>query len=179
MKLKILLLATLYFTGPVLMAQEKHTGPVIPDFGAVWDIPGATYPTRTEGTLMAVFDVMQSPEDHTQVNPWIETAARFLNMHAAAGMNPDNLKVALVVHNKASTDLLDHPGYQQRFGSDNPNHALLSALMESGTQVIFCGQSSIAREVPIEQTIDGVQLSLSAMTALLQLQDQGYRLIKF
>lgn len=179
MKLKILLFTTLFYTGTVLLAQEKHTGPVIPEFGPVWDIPGATYQLDTDGTLMAVFDVMQSPEDHTQVNPWIETAARFLNMHAAAGMDPENLKVALVVHNKASTDLLDHPGYQERFGSENPNHALLSALMESGAQVIFCGQSSIARQVPIEQTIEGVQLSLSAMTALLQLQDQGYRLIKF
>lgn len=179
MKLKIFALASLLVTATLLQGQDKKTGPVIPAFGAVWDVPDATYTTDTSGTLKAVFDVMNSPEDKTQINPWIETAARFLNMHAEAGMNPENLKVALVVHNKASTDLLDHSEYRKRFGHDNPNRELLQALMESGAQVIFCGQSSFARKVPMDQTIDGVQLSLSAMTALIQLQDQGYRLIKF
>jgi intracellular sulfur oxidation DsrE/DsrF family protein len=179
MKLSILLFASLLSAGCILHAQDKKTGPVIPGYGAVWEVPNATYTLETSNTLRAVFDVMDSPEDPTQVNPWIETAARYLNMHARSGVDPERLKVALVVHNKASTDLLDTPEYQNRFGTDNPNRELLKALMDSGAQVIFCGQSSHARQVPIEQTIEGVQLSLSAMTALIQLQDQGYRLIKF
>jgi intracellular sulfur oxidation DsrE/DsrF family protein len=89
------------------------------------------------------------------------------------------LKVALVVHNKASTDLLDSPHYQERFGVPNPNEDLLLQLMDAGAQVIFCGQSSRARNVPIEDTVEGVQLSLSAITALIQLQESGYHLIKF
>ena len=51
--------------------------------------------------------------------------------------------------------------------------------MDNQVQIIFCGQSSNSRNIPKEQLIDGVQLSLSAMTALIQLQDQGYRLVKF
>lgn len=179
MKLRNIVWASLLFATTGLQAQDKKTGPVISNFGEVWEIPNATYPIDTSRTMKAVFDVMNSPEDKSQVNPWIETAARFLNMHATAGMNPENLEVALVVHNKASTDLLDNAEYQKRFGTDNPNLPLLKALMDSGAQVIFCGQSSVARQVPVEQTIDGVQLSLSAMTALIQLQDEGYRLIKF
>ena len=178
-KVTFLLPVLLLYLGFDALAQDKHKGPVIPDFGAVWDVPGATFKTDTSGTLMAVFDIMKSPEDPSKVNPWMETAARFLNMHARAGVNPDQLKVALVVHNQASTDLLDNVEYQKRFGTPNPNQPLLMALMDFGGQVVFCGQSSFAREVPIEDTVEGVQLSLSAMTALIQFQNQGYRLIKF
>ena len=160
-------------------SQEKAKGPVIEGYGEVWDIPGATYKTDTSGMFWAVFDVMNSPEDPSQLNPWIETAARFLNMHARAGVPTEQLKVALVVHNKASTDLLDSEHYQERFGVSNPNEGLLRELMDTGAQVIFCGQSSRAREVPIEHTVAGVQLSLSAITALIQLRESGFHLIKF
>ncbi len=152
---------------------------MIADFGPSWDIPNATYGTDTSKTFKVVFDVMNSPEDQKQVNPWMETAARFLNMHARNGVPPEQMKVALVVHNKASTDLLKDDAYKSRFGVPNPNSGLLKQLMDAGVDVIFCGQSSMARDVPIETTVEGTQLALSAMTALLQLQDQGYRLIKF
>jgi intracellular sulfur oxidation DsrE/DsrF family protein len=179
MKLSIVVFANLLCVLWGLQGQEPLTGPVITDYGAAWEVPEATYATDTSETFKAVFDVMNSPEDPTQVNPWIETAARFLNMHARAGVDPRQLKAALIVHNKASTDLLENAEYKRRFGVDNPNGELLQALMESGAQVIFCGQSSFARQVPITQTVAGVQLSLSAMTALIQLQNQGYQLIKF
>jgi intracellular sulfur oxidation DsrE/DsrF family protein len=160
-------------------AQKKAKGPVIKGYGEVWDIPGATYGTDTSGTFWAVFDVMNSPEDPGQLNPWMETAARFLNMHARAGVPVGQLKVALVVHNKASTDLLDSEHYRERFGVSNPNEGLLRELMDAGARVVFCGQSSTARNVPIEDTVKGVELSLSAITALIQLQESGYHLIKF
>ncbi len=172
-------LAGMLFCLALGYSQEKAKGPVINGFGEAWDIPEATYRADTSGTFRAVIDVMNSPEDKTQVNPWMETAARFLNMHARAGVPVEQLKVALVVHNKASTDLLDNAHYEARFGVPNPNAALLRELMEAGAEVIFCGQSSRARKVPIENTLAGVKLSLSAMTALIQLQDAGYRLIKF
>ena len=160
-------------------AQDRQMGPVIEGYGPYWEIPGATFKTDANKTYKVVFDVMDSPEDNSRVNPWMETAARFLNMHADAGIPPEQLQAALVVHNKASKDLLADEFYQKRFGVKNPNSGLLHSLMDAGAMVVFCGQSSVAREVPISETVEGVQLSLSAMTALIQLQDQGYRLIKF
>ncbi len=179
MKHSGLLLILACLTTLTTLAQAQKTGPVIADFGPSWDIPNATYGTDTSKTFKVVFDVMNSPEDQKQVNPWMETAARFLNMHARNGVPPEQMKVALVVHNKASTDLLKDDAYRARFGVPNPNSGMLKQLMDAGVDVIFCGQSSMARHVPIETTVEGTQLALSAMTALLQLQDQGYRLIKF
>ena len=122
---------------------------------------------------------MQGAEDRSQRNPYIESVARYLNMHAQAGVPAEQLHAVLVVHNMASADLLADELYRERFGFDNPNGAMLRALMDAGVEVVFCGQSSISRNIPIEHTVPGVKLALSAMTALIQYQDQGYRLIKF
>lgn len=162
-----------------LAGQEKATGPVIEQFGPVWQIPDATFEMDKHAEYRVVFDVMNSPEDPTARNPWMETAARFLNMHAQAGVSPSQLHVALVVHNQATKDLLKNEHYKEAFGVDNPNAPMLAALLEAGVQVILCGQSSRSRGVPLADTVPGTDLALSAMTALIELQNQGYRLIKF
>ena len=100
-------------------------------------------------------------------------------MHAQAGVPVENIKAVLVVYNKASKDLMNEAAYMDEYGFSNPNQELIEALMDAGVEVIFCGQSSSSRGIPKEKVIPGVQISLSAMTALIQLQDQGYRLIKF
>ena len=122
---------------------------------------------------------MNGQEDKSQRNFYFESVARFLNMHAQAGVPPEQLHAVLVVHNVASADLLTDEFYRERFGQDNPNGAMLRALMDAGVEVILCGQSSLSRNIPIEHTVPGVKLALSAMTALIQYQDQGYRLIKY
>lgn len=163
----------------ICKAQTKQAGPVIPDHGAVWSIENPDYQTRLDEPLKVVFDIMDSPDSPDQINTRIETAARFLNMHAQAGVPVENLQVALVVHNKASKDIVKGEAYRERFGVENPNEKMVNDLLRAGVQVIFCGQSSLSRGFPRTETIEGVQLGLSAMTALIQLQNDGYRLIKF
>jgi intracellular sulfur oxidation DsrE/DsrF family protein len=122
---------------------------------------------------------MYSAPEKNQLNPYLESVARFLNMHTQAGIPLEQLKPVVVVHNVASTDVLDNATYTDRFGTPNPNAGLLRALIDSGVEVILCGQSAMSRNVPIEKTVPGTKLALSAMTALIQLQDLGYRLIKY
>lgn len=160
-------------------AQSKKAGPIIKDYGKVWKIENTDYNTPKDMEYKVVFDIMDSPKDPSELNKSIETAARFLNMHAQSGVPPENMKVALVVHNKASKDIITDSAYKERYGIDNPNAKMVSQLLDAGVDFVFCGQSSVSRNFPIEETIEGVQLSLSAMTALIQLQNQGYRLIKF
>ena len=160
-------------------AQEKKAGPIIVDYGKVWPIANAEYAVDPAMEFKVVFDIMNSPDSISELNTSIETAARFLNMHAQQGVAEDKMKVALVVHNKASKDILTNEAYQKRYGVDNPNAEMVEQLMNAGVKIILCGQSSLSRNFPIEETVRGVQLSLSAMTALIQLQDSGYHLIKF
>lgn len=160
-------------------AQEKKAGPILEDYGKVWKIENPDFATDTNMEYKVVFDIMNSPESPNELNRSIETAARFLNMHAQSNIPEPQLKVALVVHNKASKDVIKNEAYLTRFGTQNPNYDMINQLMKAGVEVILCGQSSKSRNYPKEELIPGVQISLSAMTALIQLQNKGYQLIKF
>ncbi|MGB5171521.1 DsrE family protein [Eudoraea sp.] len=173
------ILLLLFFIYGSLFSQEKSTGPILEEYGAVWNIPNPTYSTPTNKEYKVVFDIMNSPDSPSELNASIETAARFLNMHAQAGVPKENLKVALVIHNKASKDLLENSFYQKKYKVNNPNKGLINDLMKADVDIIFCGQSSLSRNIPITETIEGTKLALSAMTALIQLQREGYQLIKF
>lgn len=172
-----LIILTLLSAGA--LAQDKSTGPIIKEYGGVFLIPDATYKTDTEHEFKVVYDIMAGATDSNQLNPYMESVARFLNMHAQSGISPDRLKAVMVVHNNASKDLLTNESYKERYGMDNPNVGLLEALIDSGVEVILCGQSSMSRNIPVDQTVKGTKLALSAMTALIQYQDAGYRLIKY
>ena len=62
--------------------------------------------------------------------------------------------------------MLDDDAYRERHGVENPNSELIRELVASGAQVILCGQTAAGRGIPTDRLADGVQLSLSAMTAL-------------
>ncbi len=165
--------------GSLLFSQDKKAGPIISEYGKVWSIENPDYPTITQNEFKAVFDVMSSPDSHQQINPALETVARYLNMHAQAGVPADKIHAVAVVHNKASKDMMTDVAYTRRYGFPNPNLKLVQALTDSGVEVIFCGQSSKSRDIPKSDLIPGVKISLSAMTALIQWQEDGYNLIKF
>ncbi len=175
----LLCVSILFFVITKGTSQEKKAGPVISDFGKVYAIDNADFKVDINKEYKVVFDIMKSPEANTELNRSIETAARFLNMHAQAGVPVENLKVALVVHNKASKDIITNAAYQKRYGINNPNQELIKSIIEAGGEIVFCGQSSVSRDFPKEDLIEGVQLALSAMTALIQFQDNKYRFIKF
>ncbi|WP_339704979.1 DsrE family protein [uncultured Kriegella sp.] len=172
---------TLIFLGLMAhsLAQTKKSGPIIADYGSVWKVDKQDFKVNTTKTYRVVFDVSYSPNDKSQLNASIETAARFLNMHAQNGVPLNQLKVALVVHGKAAKDLLLSEAYIAKCGVENPNEELLNDLMHVGVDVVLCGQTFSSNGFLKEDLINGVQLSLSAMTALIQLQDDNYRLIKF
>jgi len=100
-------------------------------------------------------------------------------MHANEGMKAEQLHVAMTIHGSAWQDILTDEAYQEKFGVPNPNSQLIKALNEAGVDIILCGQTASFRGVTSETKLPEVKLALSAMTALLQYQDQGYRFIKF
>jgi len=152
---------------------------VIKDFGSTYKIDNPEIETNLSETFNVVFDVSNAPEDPEVVNKWIATVARFLNMHADAGKPMETINTALILHGNASYGLLKNKYYKEKFMVDNPNLKLFEALDEAGVQIILCGQTSVHRNLTEERRIPAAKLSLSAMTALIQLQNDGYRLINF
>ncbi|MBE15776.1 MAG: hypothetical protein CL867_05960 [Cytophagaceae bacterium] len=182
MKLKYLFIIALFAFAKATTAQvdaKATPGEVIPDFGKTYLITDPDFKTDTTLTFKAVFDVSKAPEDPALRNPYIETIARFLNMHQKAGVPISQLKVRMAMHGQASYGLLKNEFYKEKFGVDNPNIALLEAINNAGVDIILCGQTAGARNLPEARRLPLTQMALSAMTILIQSQEEGYRMIAF
>ena len=153
-------------------------GPVIQSAGAVYTVADPDFPTDM-GPRKVLFEVALGAGDPAELNPRLETLARYLNMHAQAGVDPDDMELAVVVHGTAGKDLLNPQGFQARYGVENPNYAMVQELIDFGVDVILCGQTAMHRGLPRSELAPGVQVALSAMTALVSLQGAGYKLIPF
>lgn len=177
-KSTLLLFFTIAFA-KTTQAQEFISGPLIEGFGDTFTVSEADLPADTKKIYKVVFDIAQAPEDPAELNLYFNTVARFLNMHAAAGVPQQNLKPILVVHGSAAYDLLKNEFYKEKFGVDNPNLSLLEQFHKLGVPVILCGQTAAKREISKDKRWEHTQLALSAMTALIHYQDLGYALISF
>ena len=169
------------FNLPSLIAQEveKSAGPLIKDYGAVWDVPDPEFETQTDIEYRVMFDIYKSPSNPKELNPGLNTLARFMNMHAKAGVPAENIKVVAIVHNQASWDMLMDEAYEEKYGTPNPNRELIEQLKAAGAHIYQCGQSLYSRKVPRDKLLPEVEVALSAMSVILNLQKEGYQLIKF
>lgn len=153
------------------------TGPVFEDFGPHAAVEGITQvPAETE--FAVAFDVAE-PAKEGERNKSVESAARFINMHVAAGVPEDNIRVAVVVHGKAVLDLLNPEGRTAHELGDNASAAMIREMLDEGVRLIVCGQSATAQGVSQEELIPGVEMALSAMTAFALLQQAGYTVNPF
>lgn len=177
---KITLFVAIIFYNLIISAQDQRIeGKIIPDFGETFSVENPEIKTDTKATLKVIFDVSKSPEDSSKINSYIVTAARFLNMHADSGMDLSQLKVAMTIHGGAWKDILTDEVYLEKYGTKNPNTELIKQLNNAGVDIILCGQTAKYRKVKRADTNPNVKFALSAMTALIQYQNKGYRFIKF
>ena len=158
-------------------AQEATTGPAIDDHGPVYDVATLDLSVSTRTTYRAVFDAVDYTGDGTGINRDIERVARFVNMHARQGVPLENMDLAVVLHGEALKSALQHDAYRKRFGTDNPNLGMLEALAEAGVQFVACGQSVTYRGFGRDELARPVNIALSAMTAMVTLQADGYALL--
>lgn len=160
-----------------LGAEKFNSGPVFADYGLHAKVD-VNKPLLSNQKFMVAFDLAKSA-DNTKLNRRIDSLARFINMHVANGVKLDNISLALVVHGKASADLLSNSAFKGRNGHDNPNSQLLKLLMDNGVEIFLCGQSAAYYGISREELISGVNMSLSAMTAHALLAQKGYSLNPF
>lgn len=179
---KTYFLLILSFIACLFNNQAKATegfadGPLIKGFGKHVKVQ-LTQPVSEDAVFKVVFDVSKQA-DEGRLNRSFGSLARFLNMHVANGVKPENIHLALVVHGKAGFDLLNEKAYQDKFKQSNINIALLNELSQNNTQIFICGQSAAYYGIKPEDLNEHVFMSLSAMTANALLQQQGYTLNPF
>ncbi|MBE9537564.1 MAG: DsrE family protein [Proteobacteria bacterium] len=168
----LLLAATVYAAGP-------PTGPIIKDFGPVFSVPEGSYNLAKDTHYKVSMDVSATGDFPEDLNRNLVSAARFLNMHARNGIEQKNIEFALIVHGPASKDMLGNEGYEKRYQEVNPNTQLLNQLSDAGVKIYLCGQSAKHMKIAAQELNPAVTMALSAMSAHVRLQSEGYTLIPF
>jgi len=150
-------------------------GKAIPSFGKIAEVEGAA-PIPKSATFKIRFDVAKKSAAKS-VNRTFESAARFINMHDAAGVPLNKMDLAVVIHGAAVHDVAK----KEVFGkaNANPNAELVAALQKKGVKFYVCGQSAAYYDVFDDDLLPGVEMALSAMTAHALLDGEGYSLNPF
>lgn len=177
---RVLLAAVLLIATPAL-AQSREgfgPGPVLPDVGPI--APVASDLPLPKGTAFKIaFDLHTRAEPGT-LSRQIETAARTINMHVAAGVPKDKVQVVLIAHGPAAQDLLAPEAYAARTGGKtNGSLDAVKKLLGVGVEIYLCGQTAAGQKISKADLIPGVKMSLSAITAHAVYQQRGYTLNPF
>ncbi|MEZ5893451.1 MAG: DsrE family protein [Parvularculaceae bacterium] len=165
--------ALLCLTTPAAAQQGPnpnfHPGTYIAEFGPIASVDSdQAIPNKARFKIR--YDVKDAAAPGEQSKSLV-AVARFLNMSVENGVDPKNIKLAVVVHGGATKDLTTR--------DDNSNAALIAALTEKGVDIYLCGQSAAAYNVKKEDLLSGVKMSLSAMHAHAILDADGYSLNPF
>lgn len=149
-----------------------RAGTLIPEYGKIADIADRV-PLAKNAKYSISFDVSKQAEVG-ELNRQFVSSARFLNMHVANGVDPKDIKLAIVIHGKAVLDVTRQEFYEDKTVADNVNAGLIAKLIDNGVEVFVCGQSAAFQGVKTSDLLPGVKMSLSAMTAHARLQQSGY-----
>ena len=174
------LLAGFLFAGPIgaqNLPDDFSTGPAIPNHGPVAPQPSDAFNLVPGEAYRVLFDVAFGSKDEHALNRRLESVARFVNLHARAGIDPEDVRIEVVTHGGTTFDVLSRDAYRERFGVDHPNIDLLAALQVAGVTVYLCGQSASAHGVAPDELAPGVKLAQSAMTVLVRRQREGWVLL--
>ena len=179
--MKRIILLVIFISYSLSYGQESTSkaGPIIKDFGKVYTIENLELNLQKNKEYKVIFDIYTNTKKEGVINPLINTVARYLNMHGQNGILAENMKVAFVMHGAAAKDALSTNAYKKKFGIDNPNAKLITALKEANVDIFVCGQSYKSRSFPVKGISKDVKLSLSALTALVEYQENGYKIINF
>jgi intracellular sulfur oxidation DsrE/DsrF family protein len=165
--------------GAAAHAVEPTLGPVIEHYGPVAAPPPGAFNLDPEVHYKVSMDMYTTPEFPDEQNRHLVSAARFLNMHASNGIPRDNIEFAIIVHGQAAKDLLTDEAHRARYNEVNPNTGLLAELQAAGVPIYLCSQTAAFRGMAAEEFNPAVTMALSAMTAHVRLQQEGYTLIPF
>lgn len=161
-----------------LFAQTQHF-PVIKNYGGIFDIPDAVEKPDPTLDYKIVVDLAGGSDKPSEINFGLNNIARMINLHSIGGVPKEKIKVIVAIHNEAAYTTMDNESYRKKYGTDNPNLELYSALKAAGVQLFICGQSLMARNIDRNKLSKDIGIATSMLTVLSTYQVQGYAWFKF
>jgi intracellular sulfur oxidation DsrE/DsrF family protein len=173
----LLLCCAVGLFGCAAAAADNAPAQVITAAGAYHPLPQAAYQPDRNATYKVVFSLTKAGDKPDHISPSLERVARTVNLYASAGVPLDHLKFVAVASGDATGIVLDDAHYRAQFGTANPNLAVISQLRKAGVDVAVCGQAMAEHHYPNDWASKDVTLSLSALTTITVLEQQGYALM--
>lgn len=140
-------------------------------------LPDAAHQPDPNLRQRAVFNLTLAPASPTATDPGLERVARAVNLFTASGGPPTQLDFVVLLSGGATDTALGDAAYRARHGVANPNRGLISQLSAARVQLFVCGQALHARQLDSDSLAPGIAVSLSALTSVITLQQQGYALV--
>jgi intracellular sulfur oxidation DsrE/DsrF family protein len=174
--------AMLALAVPALISAQSSTGmqrsgPVIHSAGPTFGVESPSFVMPADHDYKVVWEMVDGADEPTEMDAGYVTLARFMNLHARHGVDPERIQLAAVVHGAAWQALLSDEAYGERFdGVANPTRELIQELLANNVEIVLCGQTAGSRGVTQGELLPGVKMGLSAMTALHWFQSEGYTL---
>jgi intracellular sulfur oxidation DsrE/DsrF family protein len=149
----------------------------VPGYPVAVDVPDAhELPDPTLDYRIA-WGIGQGADDMaTEINPTLPVIARYVNTLAKWGVPVEKRHIVVMFHQRSDDFdiVMTNEAFKAKYGRDNPNIALISALESAGVEFRACGQAVVGRKLDPEDVNPDIQVDLWAMTTFMNLQMQGY-----
>jgi len=149
----------------------------VPGYPVAVDVPGAhELPDPTLDYKIA-WGIGQGAKDPAaEVNPALPTVARYVNTLAKWGVPKDKRHIIVMFHQRSPDFdiVMRNDAFKTKYGKDNPNIALISALKKAGVEFRACGQAVVGRKIDPKDVNPDIQIDLWAMTSFMNLQMKGF-----
>ncbi len=153
--------------------------PVIPQAHGFAVIPDAAIPVSRIQTYKAIFDATRGADKPTQLVPAVNMLGLALNALGASGAPLKNARFAVVFHGPAVDGLLSDKAYMAKFGTPNPNLAVLGEFRRAGAELYVCGQYLASENIDRATLSPDVAVASGALIVLMTYQNRGYALLSF
>ena len=174
----LLLLAGAGFMPVAHAADMQWAYPAIAGYGGVKPLPDANVQPNKQHVYKALFDVTSGAEDPSKPEGGLVHVARAVNVFASAGVPLKNLHFVAILHGPATPAILNNEEYKKKYGVDNPNIPLISALRKAGVHVDVCGQALADLGFEHAWVNKDVRIDLSALATTIIYGDMGYAYMK-
>lgn len=158
------------------MTKNRLESPIIQGYGEVVYFKDAYLQPDKIREYKAVFSIATN-DDPNGVSPQLQHVALLLNILETSGVPKDKTKVAIVISGNGIDIALKDDLYLKKYGNENPNMDILKKLYDNGVEIFVCAQSLVEFGLTKDDINQYTLFSLSALTDLLILQQQGYILL--
>jgi len=159
---------------PYLEGKIKYPAFKFHNYMGVIDTDNTVLKYNSAIDYKVVVDVYDKIKDSTQLAGTLREVGRSYNLNIANGVPKEKLKMAVVIHGWAVYAVLNNEAYEKKYGIKNPNLEALKLYKEEGIEFYICGQNLGFFNIPQEDLATEIDISISAKTALITLDQLGY-----